>query len=510
MKRLLYIVLVLAAGLMNQTPTKAAWVPSGYQSVVNSDSVLQPWGKWRAQHQLSIGGQIWHYPNGGVWQPISNTWVQSGSGANRKWTCNTDVLKVEQNRAGRTLFTVTWDDTTYTMIYQLNGFVLEDTLTGAVVEGFSAPATFGTPVISGDTLRWVIYSGVIFEVIKQNGNVIHRYTMEPAFSLWAVEQAQLHPEWAGCAVATDVDITLTNIANPTGTKHGTTLKQWQHYALEMGGQWLEYDGQPDSVEFPVMQGWAAGQFRERVNVNRMDAIMTGNASAKIRHNDQVSIGNGSIDDAQLNQIFGDRNYGVLTVITVSEAAYDYNSVIRPVGVGSTLGVGATNITGVCSLKCSGNYSDGNTNVYAIWKNQWVKGDENGTDNDDGDVTWNDWASDANEWTTAGCMSATDTRTYNTGDGTGGDRALTAESIVNVTTTNTWYSWAISTTTATEWYGQASGQEGGLLLQTGIASNDFASSENATAANRPRFSFTFETGGAPPAAASVGQVIVVEE
>jgi len=418
MKRLIFILLlwpVLAWG---------AWKPHGLQTVRDDvDTTL---------HRTSIGGQIWNYPNGGTWQPISNVWVQSGSGANRKWTCNTDVLKVEQNRAGRTLFTVTWDDTTYTMIYQLNGIVLEDTLTGAVVEGFNVPATFGTPVIVGDTLRWTIYSGVIFEVIKQNGNVIHRFTMEPAFSLWAIEQAKLHPEWAGCAVATDVDVTLTNIANPTGTKHGTTLKQWQTYALEMGGQWLEYTDKPDTLDFPVMQGWAAGQFRERVNVNRMDAIMTGNAAAKIKHNDQVTILAAGIEDAQIAAQAAnvDKNYGGGTDMYVSKKTSNiYNGLVRVTGVAAALGAGATISAAACSLKAE--YACAATTNISAYRGlkPWVEGDETGTDNDDGDVTWNDWASDASEWGTAGCENASDAGADNSSDGSGYDRWATAESTV---------------------------------------------------------------------------------
>ena len=142
---------------------------------------------------------------------------------------------------------------------------------------------------------------------------------------------------------------------------------------------------------------------------------------------------------------------------------------------------------------------------------WVEGDENGIDNDDGDVTWNDWASDAMEWTTAGCASADDGGSDNSGDGTGADRKATAESTVDVTASG-WYSWTISNALAQGWYDETINENGVFMLAStaggATGNNVYASCENATAANRPRFSFTYTTGGGAPAARR-DQVIMIQ-
>lgn len=199
----------------------------------------------------------------------------------------------------------------------------------------------------------------------------------------------------------------------------------------------------------------------------------------------------------------DNNYGATTtgivrwlVSAESDTVY-LRFLIRPKNLSSLLPANA-NITAMsCSLYCSTNTTDGNVIAYRVLK-PWVEGDENGTDNNDGDVTYADWASDGSEWETFGCMCGIDGGIDNSEDGAdkcndGGsaDRLETAIATTNVTTVNTWYSWSIPTELAQGWYDGTYLENGIILLSTATAANTFFTSEYTTDATKvPRFFITY--------------------
>lgn len=134
-------------------------------------------------------------------------------------------------------------------------------------------------------------------------------------------------------------------------------------------------------------------------------------------------GTSETDDVKLSSYNADKNYGI------QENLYfrgdKINTLMRCCDIRNTLRSGKE-IT-ICSLYVYINSMSSSVNLsaYRVFKN-WVEGDENGVDNDDGDATWNDWQSDASEWHSGGCEYADDAGYDNSGDGTGADRKATAE------------------------------------------------------------------------------------
>ena len=147
---------------------------------------------------------------------------------------------------------------------------------------------------------------------------------------------------------------------------------------------------------------------------------------------------------------------------------------------------------------SATVTDGDVGVYRVFK-PWVEGDEDGINDDDGDVTWNDWASDANQWTTAGCGSADDGGSDNSGYGTGADRKATYEDGVTFTWEDdgVWKAFDMSTTLAQGWY-DGTINENGVFIQA-YSGVDFNASLYSTerSSNQPYWTFYFTTGEPEP-------------
>jgi len=210
-------------------------------------------------------------------------------------------------------------------------------------------------------------------------------------------------------------------------------------------------------------------------------------------------GTTNVEDACIKSASTIFNYGGATTLRTTTnyvGTYEY-SLIRVKNVASELGVGATNITAVCSVYCYSNTEDDNIGAYRVFK-PWVEGALDGGNPGEGEgCTWSDWSADTYEWATAGCGNADDEGEDNSGDGTGADRKATAESSVDVITTG-WYSWSISTELATGWYNQTIGERGIVLVgSTTNGANIFYSTEYTTDPSLcPFFVFSY-TSGAPP-------------
>lgn len=167
---------------------------------------------------------------------------------------------------------------------------------------------------------------------------------------------------------------------------------------------------------------------------------------------------------------------------------------RPVNVASELGENATITACVCSLYLTTGAPENTISAYRCYKSDWQEGTKDAADpGAETSCTWNDWQSDAKEWGTAGCESADDGGSENTGDGTGADRKATAEDATAVGATGAWYSWTISNALAQEWYaGTATG--GLVFINAGSTEKRFYSSEYANADYHPRFYITYTTNG----------------
>ena len=220
-------------------------------------------------------------------------------------------------------------------------------------------------------------------------------------------------------------------------------------------------------------------------------LIYGSASAETK----VISGTTNLEDARISGASPENNYGGSTVI-ITDAGNNVRTLIRVKNVASELGPGVTITACVCSLYCALNTVDGSVSAYRVLK-PWVEGIESGVNDDDGDVTFVDWASDDFEWGTAGCNNANDLGTDNSGDGSGFDRWITAEDTENVTTVNTWYAWNISTVVAQGWYSGHYNEEGIILIDVTGGENVFHSTESAES-QKPFWTFTYK----------IGQVIMV--
>lgn len=221
-------------------------------------------------------------------------------------------------------------------------------------------------------------------------------------------------------------------------------------------------------------------------------------------------GTTNVEDAMCVAAAPENNFGARENFIIRSTTAIY-ALIRVKNVASELGAGAT-ITGcVCSLYCYTNTADGDYGAYRTFK-PWVEGDEDGVDNDDGDVTYIDFQSDALEWTIGISACMNDDGVDNSFDNGSCDapekrnHKATAEDTETVNAVG-WYAWNISTDLAQGWYDGTINEEGIILIHSGTPDNTFYSTEYTTDPSLcPFFVFTYTTE--EPAAA--GQVIMINQ
>lgn len=209
-------------------------------------------------------------------------------------------------------------------------------------------------------------------------------------------------------------------------------------------------------------------------------------------------GTTNVEDTKIYLYNETYNYGAGTVFAVvPTGSFVQRVLIRVKNVASELGVGATNITAVCSAYCYNGAADDNISAYQVFKD-WGEGTQNGVTCSGNAASWYDWACPNYEWGTAGCANASDEGEDNSGDGSDYDRKATAEATVNVTEAG-WWSWSISTELATGWYNETIGERGIVLVGSITdGANYFWSTEYTTDPTLcPFFVFTYTTDGEPP-------------
>jgi hypothetical protein len=218
-----------------------------------------------------------------------------------------------------------------------------------------------------------------------------------------------------------------------------------------------------------------------VVVRKGDVIIDGTTDVE-----DAEIVKGALGAGQQNNYGGSSN-----IITVEEANNDWQyAAVRCQNVSTR--VGASKTVDACTLWFFTNTipNQGDVSVYRIFK-PWNEGALDGSDPADaaegeGVITWVDWSNDGEEWTTAGCGSADDGGSDNSGDGTGADRKATAEATVTVSAASTWYGFHISATLAQAWYAGTANEEGVLLVITNNDEINFRPSEYSS--NQPYWSF----------------------
>ena len=207
-------------------------------------------------------------------------------------------------------------------------------------------------------------------------------------------------------------------------------------------------------------------------------------------------GTTNVEDAMISSSFPDNNYGDMgnADLTISSSSF---ILIRAKNIASELGENATISACTLYMYCSYEALGAKTiNANRLFK-PWVEGDENGVDDDDGDVTWNDWVSDANEWAIAGAVCEGNDGSDNSVDNgdcltASRDRTTTREDYESVNGTG-WFAWGISAELAQDWYDGTANPNGVILKTTSSGSSDWRGTEAVS--NQPYWTFTYTTGAA---------------
>ena len=487
------IVMTLCA-LVLLSGTAGADTPVGFQKWQIDDTTFRK----------TVGGVVHNYqkPDKG-WAGIVNDFEMDGDSV---VYVDKAVLRPRVNRNGTSSVNLTWDDQEYTVTQKLLGIGWLRVSTRQS-QWIDSTMTWSNFSVDSNIAKWTgVSPGVDYRVLKNNGSVAHGIFYKPGFVDSAVALYNQRADSLDIALANVMVYTLSANIDDADSAIGDIpkrqLKDLGYYKFNIRDQWLRFPGSDTLPRIPVRQYWERRGTKiiciEYVMMKWVERVHQTYPDVTIWHNDSKVIeGTTNVEDAHIVASSADKNYGVTYQLYVynSGATVTYTILNRVKNVSTELGVGATISACVLSMYTIGNVADGMVEAYSVFK-PWVEGNENGTDNDDGDVTWNDWASDANEWATAGCGSADDGGSDNSGDGTGADRKSTYESTIEVTTVSTWYGIIVSSALAQAWYAGTKNEEGIYLKSpTSGCNNAFYSIEDI-GANTPFWTFTYTTGGAP--------------
>jgi len=497
------------------------WTPTGYKQwrdfsyVSESPRDTALWCK-------RIGGEIANYQDSKTkgWRRIENDWITVDDSIH---TNRRDLLKTDVMDNGQSVISLDYEGETYTVVSRLTGIGWLNINTSEWTLLYER-VDCCRPTVEKNLIHWTdVFPGVDYEVEKCNARIPHRIIFKKEFLDDMVHQQRSRGDSLDLQLAIRLAYEFSpNIDDTIGNMDERILKKFRDHIFLMARQMVHFPG-CDTVPERGRRGGglkggggpsqfyreAVGQRWEKifprgdiycmeyVDVQGLKAIHEAYPDSAVWHNDETKVisGTTNVEDAYMDQygVKADYNYGGADDV---EARVIYlNGLIRVKNVASELGGGAT-ITGcVDSMYCNTNYGDGNTSAYRVFK-PWIEGTKSGVDpGAEPSCTWNDWSSDTYEWTTAGCNSADDDGSDNSGDGTGADRKATAEDTENVTTVNTWYAWSISSDLAQGWYDETINEEGIVLIGVEDAYNLFSSTEDNS--NQPFWTFTYTTGGAPP-------------
>jgi len=363
----------------------------------------------------------------------------------------------------------------------------------------SAP-TLSNPTVSGDTITWDLPLGSTYKVIYSNNYLKDVLTISQAAKDWL--NARRPAGWlttdTWMALIYDMDLTQSTMIESkdfetenhihfrqngrvkhkikdADVKHALWVKPKQ---INEAGD-LE-DPQHSALKWRKKKFYRNGKYVEAIRVDALDS-----ESGALVFNTDVTFQEGvssyaGTSDAYTYNSSGDSNFDT----TVLECHNQFGSGTRRCFIKfdvSSIPSTATVSSGVMRLYSNNNPGSGTISAWRVFK-AWT---ETG-------VTHNDWVKPNSEWATVGCGNASDSGSDNSGDGTDYDRKSTAEAAVAMGSTTGDHDWTI-TTAVQEWV-DGGWANNGLLVFTSSGTtsdgHDFASSENATTANRPELLVTY--------------------
>jgi hypothetical protein len=460
--------------------------------------------KWQVDDTTfvkTVGGAVRNYPHDGVWDSIANHFEVDGDSA----YAHKAVLKATVNQYGVSTVRLNWQGVEYTVTQKLLGigWIKISTRQSQWID--SAMDWSGFSVDSNIAMWRSVSPGVDYHVLKDNGRVAHGIFFKPAFLDSAVTLYNQREDSLDIALANVMVYTLSANIDDADSAIGDVakrrLKDLGYYSFNIRDQWLRFPGCDTLPLIPIRQYWERRGSKivciEYVMMRWVKQVHEVYPGAVIWHNDSKVIeGTTNVEDTYFYIGSPDNNYGAATSFGAN-----YNQtygLIRAKNIDTELGAGATITACICSSYCSLNSGTKDISACRIYK-PWNEGTENGANCTDPGCSYNDWACDDYEWTTAGGQCAGDDGSDNSADdGTCGsatrDRRATAEDTESVGASDAWFAWNISTALAQDWYDGDANEEGIMLMCDASGYSYFRTTEYTS--NQPFWTFVYTTGGGP--------------
>ena len=393
------------------------------------------------------------------WAKISNNWKFDGDSA----YVDESVLKASLDTlTGSSSITLKWGDQDYTITQSLMGIGwLKMSTKGR--QWIDKTMDFSNVSADSNIVRWIgISPAVDYQVKKLNGQVQHGLFFKPAFLDSAVVLYDKRADSLDIALANVMMYTLSgNIENhdaALGLLSKRQLKSFGKYTFNLKDQYLKYPGSDTLQRIPVGQFWKKRNDTifciEYVMMSQVKRVHELYPDSAVWHNATTKIqGASDVEDTDIRSAFVSNSFGIRDELRVNGQATNLSVIMmRFSNLQSNIGVGATITAAEDSLfHYDGQGTTQDVSLYRLFKTGWVEGTHNNVDCTDGS-SWEDWDCDQAEWGTAGggCLQDdgidnTDSSGTCTAADSTADVKTTAESTVNVTSTNdVWYGFSIST------------------------------------------------------------------
>jgi hypothetical protein len=200
-----------------------------------------------------------------------------------------------------------------------------------------------------------------------------------------------------------------------------------------------------------------------------------------------------IYDTKLYQNYNDINFGGSSTLTILHSSgLNRLALFKFINV-DTIGTGKEVDSIKIQLYCTAE-NDATIGMYEVLK-PWYEGtSDNATEN--GAADDNHWYHADSSWGAEVLGNASDTGTQNRSSGSDADRKATAMDNESVPVANSWYTFWVDTGLARDWYDGTKEPFGVAFIETTSAGMTvFASSENATTANRPKVTIYYHSSEA---------------
>jgi len=199
-----------------------------------------------------------------------------------------------------------------------------------------------------------------------------------------------------------------------------------------------------------------------------------------------------IYDTKLYQNYNDINFGGSATLTIfNSSGLNRLTLFKFTNI-DTIGTGQVIDSLKIQLYCTAE-GDATVGMFEVFK-PWFEGNsDNATEN--GAADDNHWFHPDSSWGAEMLGNASDAGTQNRNSGSGVDRTATAMDSESITTINALYTFWVNVGLARDWYDGDKEPFGVAFIETSTAGTTvFASSENATTANRPKVTIYYHSSG----------------